>query len=103
MNSEIPSNSKILDKISTSSITEVKKKNVLFFPKNTDYLLSWNLPAWTPRQLGPGVDLQSEFLIVCKVYYQKTISSSILMRTNLLFFWKPLTSIVIEKIQEKKP
>lgn len=113
MNSEIPSNSTVLwqDK----HFINYESKKLFYFSKTkqkkntpTDYLLSWSFPAWPLRQLGPGVDLQSDSLIVCKAYYQKTISSSILMRTNLLlllfffFFWKLLTSIVTEKIQEKK-
>ena len=89
MNSEIPSNSTVLwqDK----HFINYESKKLFYFSKTkqkkntpTDYLLSWSFPAWPLRQLGPGVDLQSDSLIFCKAYYQKTISSSILMRTNLL-------------------
>lgn len=91
---------KFSDKISTSSMTEVK--TCFIFPPKDRLLFILELPSLDPETAGSQSWFTIRFSHFRKAYYQQTISSSILMRTSLLFFWKPLTSIVIEKIQEKK-
>lgn len=77
---------KFSDKISTSSITEVI--NCFRFPPKYRLPFILELPRLNSGTAGPWSWFTMRFSRFCKACYQQTISSSILMRTNLLFFLK---------------